>query len=249
MASPERIACVASQLSLTPDAVSSLLSNAKRDPTLPTDPTNIPSFVDFTVLTAFATSSDIISLCTKAKQYRTISVCVNPNRVALCKSQLAGSPLRIAAVVGFPLGATTSSVKAIEAAAAVSAGADEIDMVIDVGALLENNYQKVLADIREIVAACPNSYVKCIIETCYLTEDKIVDASILTVVGGADCVKTSTGFGKAGAVAEHVKLMRAVVGPNFGVKAAGGVRTKEAAQEMIAAGASRIGASSPALFE
>jgi deoxyribose-phosphate aldolase len=122
-------------------------------------------------------------------------------------------------------------------------------MVIDIGALLEGDYKKVIADIREIVAAVPGCYVKCIIETCYLTDDLIVDASILTVLGGAHCVKTSTGFGKAGATPEHVRIMRKVVGPNFGVKAAGGVRTKEAARAVIEAGASRIGASSPALFE
>jgi deoxyribose-phosphate aldolase len=176
-------------------------------------------------------------------------LCVNPNRVALCKSQIAGTPTTTAAIIGFPLGAATSAIKVPEAAAAVSAGAIEIDMVIDIGALLEDNYKKVVADISAVVAACPGSYVKCIIETCYLSDDKIVDASILTVVGGADCVKTSTGFGRAGAVAAHVKLMRAVVGPAFGVKAAGGIRTKEAAYEMIEAGASRIGASSTALFE
>jgi deoxyribose-phosphate aldolase len=140
---------------------------------------------------------------------------VNPNRVALCKEQLAGTNIRIASVVGFPLGATTSAAKAFEPKTAV---ADELDMVIDIGALLEGDYAKVVADIREIAAACPGGYVKCIIETCYLDEDRIVDASILPVVGGADCVKTSTGFGKAGATGEHVRLMRHVVGPRFGVK-------------------------------
>jgi deoxyribose-phosphate aldolase len=249
MATAEHIAVIATRLGTTADSISQLLASAKADPTIPADKRNIPAHVDFTVLTAFATSADIISLCAKAKQYGTISVCVNPNRVALCKEQLAGTGIRIASVIGFPLGATTAAVKAFESKAAVDAGAQEIDMVIDVGALLEGDYGKVVADIREIVAACPGAYVKCIIETCYLDEDRIIDASILAVVGGADCVKTSTGFGKAGAVVEHVRLMRQVVGPNFGVKAAGGIRTKETAYAMIDAGASRIGASSPALFE
>jgi deoxyribose-phosphate aldolase len=249
MATPERIAFVATRLGTTAESISHLLASAKPDPTIPTDKRNIPAHVDFTVLTAFGTSADIIGLCAKAKQYGTISVCVNPNRVAICKDQLAGSGISLASVVGLTLGATTSSTKAFESKAAVDAGAAEIDMVIDVGALLEGDYEKVVADIREIVAACPGAYAKCIVETCYLDEDRIIDASILTVVGGADCVKTSTGFGKAGAVAEHVRLMRRVVGAHFGVKAAGGIRTKDAAYAMIDAGASRIGASSEALFE
>jgi deoxyribose-phosphate aldolase len=244
-----RVSFVATQLGKTPEEVTTALANAKPDSTIPTDKANIPAHVDFTVLKAAATAEEITSLCNKAIQFHTISVCVNPNRVALCAKLLKGSPLRIASVVGFPLGATTSAAKAFEAKAAFEAGAIEIDMVIDVGALLDNDYVKVLSDISEIVAACPGGYVKCIIETCYLTKEKVIDASILTVLGGADCVKTSTGFGDAGATVENVALMRSVVGPKFGVKAAGGIRTKEAALAMIQAGASRIGASSPALFE
>jgi deoxyribose-phosphate aldolase len=153
-------------------------------------------------------------------------------------------------VDGFPLGTTTSAAKAFEAKAAFDEGAiSEIDMVIDIGALLENTYVKVVSDISEIVVAYPGAYLKCIIETCYLTNEKIIDASILTVLGSADCVKTSTGFGSAGANAEHMKIIRSVAGPNFGVKAAGGIRLKEAALARIQAGATRIGASSPAHFE
>jgi deoxyribose-phosphate aldolase len=133
MATPEHIAVVATRLGTTADSISQLLASAKVDPTIPTDKRNIPAHVDFTVLTAFATSADIISLCAKAKQYGTISVCVNPNRVAICKEQLAGTGIRIASVIGFPLGATTAAVKAFESKAAVDAGAQEIDMVIDVG--------------------------------------------------------------------------------------------------------------------
>jgi deoxyribose-phosphate aldolase len=243
-----RVAFVAERLSKSVQEISEALANAKTDATIPPDKTNIPAHVDFTVLNAFATADDISTLCSQAQQFHTISVCVNPNRVRQCHDLLKGTRIRVASVVGFPLGATTSAAKAFEAKAAVDAGAIEIDMVIDIGALLEGDYVKVLADISEIVGACPGAYVKCIIETCYLPNEKIIDASILTVLGGADCVKTSTGFGKAGANVDHVKIMRSVVGPNFGVKAAGGIRSKEAALAMIEAGASRIGASSPALF-
>lgn len=243
-----RIKVVSEKLGISEEEIRSKLANAPVDPTIPKDKTNIASFVDYTVLTAFATADDVHNICEKAKQFHTAAVCVNPNRVAQCKKELEGTGVRLASVVGFPLGATTSAAKAFESAEAVKAGADEIDMVIDVGALLEGNYKKVLTDIEQIVAAVPGKYVKCIIETCYIP-DLIIDASIIVVLGGAHNVKTSTGFGTKGAVADHVRIMRSVVGPNFGVKAAGGVRTKEAAQEMIAAGASRIGASSAALFE
>ncbi|OHS99233.1 Deoxyribose-phosphate aldolase [Tritrichomonas foetus] len=244
-----RVQFVAEKLGVQAAEVQSRLDNAKEDKTIPADKQNIPAHVDFTVLNAFATAQDIVNLCEKAKKYNTISVCVNPNRVSICKKELEGTGIRIASVVGFPLGATTSASKAFESKCAVDAGADEIDMVIDIGALIEGDYKKVSQDIEEIVAACPGKYIKCIIETCYLTKDQIIDASILTVYSGADNVKTSTGFGKEGATVENVKIMRQVVGPKFGVKAAGGVRTKEAAHAMIDSGASRIGASSPALFE
>lgn len=244
-----RINYVAEHLGVQPAEVKNRLDNAKEDKTIPSDKANIAAHVDFTVLNAFATKADIVTLCQKAKQYHTISVCVNPNRVAVCKEELKGSGIKIASVVGFPLGASTSAAKAFEAHSAVEEGADEIDMVIDIGALIEGDYKKVSNDISEIVRACPGKYVKCIIETCYLTKDQIIDASILTVYSGADNVKTSTGFGKEGAKAEDVKLMRQVVGPKFGVKAAGGIRTKEDAQKMIEAGASRIGASRETIFQ
>ena len=246
---PERIEYVAKQLGITVDEVKDKLQHAKEDQTFCPDPANLPQHIDFTVLQAFSTTQDIVDLCTKAKKYHTKAVCVNPNRVAICKKELEGTDIRIASVVGFPLGATTSAAKAFEASEAMKAGAIEIDMVFDIGALIEGDYKKVIADIQEIVKATPGCYVKCIIETCYLSREQIIDASILTVLGGADNVKTSTGFGKAGATVENVALMRQVVGPKFGVKAAGGVRSKEQAAAVIAAGASRIGASSPALFE
>lgn len=240
---------VAKQLGITVDEVKKGMENAKEDKTVCEDKTNIAQHVDYTVLTAFTTSEGVHDLCEKAKKYHTKSVCVNPCRVAQCKKELEGTDIRIASVVAFPLGATTSAAKAFEAAEAMKAGANEIDMVIDIGALIEGDYKKVKEDIEEIVKATPGCYVKCIIETCYLTQEQIIDASILTVLGGADNVKTSTGFGKAGATPENVALMRKTVGPKFGVKAAGGVRTKEAARAVIEAGATRIGASSAALFE
>lgn len=246
---PERIEYVAKQLGITVDEVKTKLANAPEDKTFCNDPSNLPQHIDFTVLNAFATTQDIKDLCEKAKKYHTKAVCVNPNRVGICKQELAGTDIRIAAVVGFPLGATTAAAKAFESKEAHNAGAIEIDMVFDIGALIEGDYKKVILDIEEIVKAVPDCYIKCIIETCYLTKEQIIDASILTVLGGAHNVKTSTGFGKAGATPENVAIMRQVVGPKFGVKAAGGVRTKEAAAAVIAAGASRIGASSPALFE
>ena len=246
---PERVHFVAERLGVTDDVVQNRLTHAKEDQTFPSDKSNIASHVDFTLLNAFSTTKDIVEVCNKAKHYHTKSVCVNPNRVGICKKELQGTGIRIASVVGFPLGATTAAVKAFEAKTACEEGADEIDMVIDIGALIEGDYKKVLQDIEEIIKACPGKYIKCIIETCYLTHDQIIDASILTVYSGADCVKTSTGFGKEGATVENVKLMRSVVGPKFGVKAAGGVRTKEAAHAVIEAGASRIGASNPAIFE
>lgn len=245
---PERLTFVAERLSISVDDLKGLIAGARVDSTIPTDPTNIASFVDFTVLTPFAQDADITGLCEKAVKYQTKAVCVNANRVAAVAGQLAGKGIAIAAIVGFPLGATDSSIKAAETAFAVSKGATEIDMVIDIGALLDGNYKLVLEDIRAVRKACEKQYLKVIIETCFLSREQIIDASILTLTC-ADCVKTSTGFGKEGATPENVRIMREVVGPTFGVKAAGGVRTKEAAQAVIEAGASRIGASSPALFE
>lgn len=245
---PERIAFVAERLGVSADDVKSMIAHPREDKTFPADKTNIPAYVDFTVLNAFATEADIISLCDQAKQFKTVSVCVNPARVRTAAEQLKGTSIGVASVVGFPLGATPAMIKAAETAFAISQGATEIDMVINIGALIEGDYKTVLEDIRAVRECCPHHYLKVIIETCYLTREQIIDASILTLTC-ADCVKTSTGFGKEGAKAEHVRLMREVVGPKFGVKAAGGVRTKEAAHEMIEAGASRIGASSRALFE
>lgn len=246
---PSRLSIVSSKLGISVEEIKQKLENAPIDPTFSNNLSNLATVVDFTVLKANATEDEVHDLCLKAKKYNTIAVCVNPNRVAQCKKELKDTPIRIASVVGFPLGATTSASKAFESVEAYKAGAIEIDMVIDIGALLEGDYKKVYQDIVEIVKAVPECYIKCIIETCYLDNDRIVDASILTVLGGAHNVKTSTGFGPEGAKPEHVKIMRDVVGPKFGVKAAGGVRNKDSAKAVLEAGASRIGASSPALFD
>ena len=245
---PDRISFVADRLGVSVDEVKGMIANAKEDHTFSSDRENIPSYIDFTILNAFATEADIVDLCEKAKKHHTKAVCVNPCRVKIAAQHLKGTNIGVASVVGFPLGATSGDIKQKETAFAVSQGSSEIDMVINVGALIEGDYKTVLADIQAVREACKGQYLKVIIETCYLTKEQIIDACILTMAC-ADCVKTSTGFGKEGAKVENVKLMREVVGPRFGVKAAGGIRTKEAAREMIAAGATRIGASSPALFE
>ncbi|MGI4747504.1 MAG: deoxyribose-phosphate aldolase, partial [Janthinobacterium lividum] len=172
------------------------------------------------------------------------SVCVNSIHVPLVAEQLRSSDVRVCAVVGFPLGAMPSTVKAIETKEAVAAGAQEIDMVIPVGALKEGRRDVVLADIVAVRAACKDQVLKVIIETCLLTDAEKRLACELSVQAGADFVKTSTGFSTSGATTDDVALMRSVVGPSLGVKASGGVRTLEAVHAMVAAGANRIGTSS-----
>lgn len=177
-------------------------------------------------------------------EYQFASVCVNPTWVAHCSKTLAGTGVKVCTVVGFPLGANTSSVKAFETKDAIANGADEIDMVINVGQLKSGQYEVVKADIRAVVEASQDKLVKVIIETCLLTNDEKVKACQLAVSAGADFVKTSTGFSAAGATVEDIVLMRETVGPNIGVKAAGGARSYEDAEAFIEAGATRIGTSS-----
>ena len=204
---------------------------------------NLASLIDHTNLKPFATTGEIGALCAEALQHHFASVCVNPCHTATAKNALQGSDVRLAVVIGFPLGATTTRAKAFEAREAILNGADELDMVINVGALKEGRESFVEGDIRAVVEAAGQATVKVIIETCYLTDDEIVRACRLAVRAGADFVKTSTGFGPAGAKVEHVRLMRATVGPEIGVKAAGGIRTYQDAIDLIEAGANRIGAS------
>ncbi len=204
---------------------------------------NLASYIDHTLLKADATEAQITRLCAEAREHRFASVCVNPRWVALCAQLLAGSGVRVCTVIGFPLGASSSAIKAAETRQAVADGADELDMVISVGDLKAGNYEFVRTDIRGVVKAAEGRTVKVIIEACLLTDEEKSLACKLAMAAGADFVKTSTGFSTGGATVADVKLMRAAVGPNFGVKAAGGIRTRKDALAMIEAGANRIGAS------
>jgi deoxyribose-phosphate aldolase len=201
--------------------------------------------IDHTILKPDATQDEIAQLCYEARKHEFASVCVNPSYVKLCNDLLEGSEVLVCTVVGFPLGATPTEVKVFETQQAVREGADEVDMVINVGALKSRDYELVERDIASIARACHagDAILKVIIEAALLTDEEKVAACQLAKVAGADFVKTSTGFGPGGATAEDVALMRHVVGPAMGVKAAGGIRTYEDAKKMIAAGASRIGAS------
>ena len=208
----------------------------------------VAGMIDHTLLKPTATEEQIRALCAEALDYRFASVCINPTWVPLCAHLLAGSPVKVCSVVGFPLGATLTEVKACETQQVIAAGAQEVDMVINIGALKSGQEQVVQDDIAAVVnAARPaGALTKVIIETTYLTEDEKIRACLLTKAAGADFVKTSTGFGPSGATVEDVALMRRTVGPEMGIKAAGGIRTAADAQAMIAAGATRIGASAGA---
>ena len=204
---------------------------------------NYNKFIDHTVLKPEASEAQVIALCEEAKEFDFASVCVNPTHVALCAKLLANTDVKVCTVIGFPLGANTAEVKGFETRNAVENGATEIDMVINVGALKDKKYDVVFNDIKAVVDNAGGNLVKVIFETCLLTPEEIVKACELSVSAGADYVKTSTGFGKYGATVEDVALMRKTVGPNIGVKASGGVRTREDMLKMIEAGASRIGTS------
>ena len=202
------------------------------------------SMIDHTVLKPSASREDIEKLCEEARRFRFASVCVNPCYVPLCAQMLRMTSVKVCTVVGFPLGANRSEVKAFETERAISDGAQEVDMVINVGALKSKDHELVESDIRAVVEMCRSIVVsKVIIEAALLTDEEKVTACTLAKAAGADFVKTSTGFGPGGATAHDVALMRGVVGEDMGVKAAGGIRDVETAEEMIAAGASRIGAS------
>lgn len=204
---------------------------------------NIAKMIDHTALKPETTKEQIEKLTEEAKTYQFASVCVNPTWVKFASSQLADSGVDICTVIGFPLGANTSSVKAFETKDAISNGATEVDMVINIGALKEGNDEFVEQDIKAVVEAADGTLVKVIIETCLLTDEEKVRACKLAVKAGADFVKTSTGFSSGGATVHDIKLMRETVGPDTGVKASGGIRTKEDVLKMIDAGATRIGAS------
>lgn len=204
----------------------------------------IQTYIDNTALKADCTPDVIENLCKESIEYGCASVCVNPAYVPLVAKLLKNTGVKVCTVIGFPLGMNASEVKAFEAAYAEKQGAEELDMVINVGMLKAGNYDYVQKDIEAVVKASNGKLVKVIIETCLLTDEEKVKACELAKAAGADYVKTSTGFSTGGATVEDVALMRGVVGDELGVKASGGIRSKEAAQAMIAAGASRIGASS-----
>jgi len=222
----------------------------------------IATYIDHTLLDPKAGVHDIIRICEEAKKYGFASVCVNPCYVPLCSSELANSSVKVCTVIGFPLGANSTSTKAFEAAEAVAFGADEVDMVINIGAALDGRFSELELDIASVVQNAKqagkkigkNIIVKVILETCFLDDSCIQTCCLCAVKAGADFVKTSTGFASPkgingnllpnGASVYHVELMRKTVGPDFGVKASGGIRSARAVVSMICAGANRIGTSS-----
>ncbi|WP_043931433.1 deoxyribose-phosphate aldolase [Bacillus sp. EB01] len=207
---------------------------------------NIAAMIDHTLLKANATKAEITKLAEEAREFKFASVCVNPTWVRTAAELLADSPeVKVCTVIGFPLGASTPETKAFETKNAIENGATEVDMVINIGALKDGNDELVERDIRAVVdAAKGKALTKVIIETSLLTDEEKVRASKLSVKAGADYVKTSTGFSTGGATVEDVRLMRETVGPEIGVKASGGVRSREDALAVVEAGATRIGASS-----
>jgi deoxyribose-phosphate aldolase len=204
----------------------------------------IAGLIDHTLLRADATRDDIVKVCREARKYNFASVCINPYWVPLAVTELAGSPVKVCTVVGFPLGATSTEAKVAETEAALRVGAEEIDMVQNVGALRSGDYDAVKSDIAAVVNAAhrAGAIVKVILETALLDDNQKVMASTLAKLARADFVKTSTGFGPSGATAHDVELMRLAVGPEMGVKASGGIRTLDDLKKMAAAGATRIGA-------
>lgn len=201
--------------------------------------------IDHTLLKPDATIDEIVKLCQEARTYTFASVCVNPSHVALCYGLLKDTKVKVCTVIGFPLGANTTQVKRFEAEQAIENGATEIDMVINVGLLKSKQYDLVFNDVQQVVLAGKNKRVvtKVILETCLLTDEEKVEACLICKKAGADFVKTSTGFSKGGATVGDIALMKYVVGSTVGVKASGGIRTKEDAETMVAHGADRVGAS------
>lgn len=205
---------------------------------------SLGSMIDHTLLKADATKEEIITLVNEAKEYQFASVCVNPTWVETAANLLKGSEVKVCTVIGFPLGANTPEVKAFETKNAIENGATEVDMVINVGALKDQDLELVERDIKAVVqAAKGKALTKVIIETALLTEQEKVTACEIAVKAGTDYVKTSTGFSTGGATVEDIKLMRKTVGPDIGVKASGGVRDQKTALAIVEAGATRIGAS------
>ncbi|MBN2618568.1 MAG: deoxyribose-phosphate aldolase [Spirochaetales bacterium] len=201
-------------------------------------------FIDHTVLKAVTTETDIKNLCKEAIEYNFYSVCVNGSYVPLAKKELSGSDINIAAVVGFPLGAMSMEAKVFEAKEAIKNGANEIDMVLNIGFMKSEKYDEVEKEIKSIKQAIGKNVLKVILETCYLTKSEIKDACKLSVNAGADFVKTSTGFGTGGATFEDVEIMKSVVDGKAQIKASGGVKDIETAEKYISMGVTRLGTSS-----
>lgn len=204
---------------------------------------NLNKMIDHTYLKAFGTSEEINTLLKEAKEYNFKSVCVNPFWVEHANLELKGTEVLVCTVIGFPLGANTIESKAFEAKDAVNKGADEIDMVLNVGMAKEHNYDYIYNEVKNVKAACGDKTLKVILETCYLTKEEIEGVSKASIDAGADFIKTSTGFGTGGALVEDVKLMKSIA-KDKEVKASGGVRSKEDVDLMVEAGATRIGTSS-----
>lgn len=205
----------------------------------------LAKMIDHTLLKPEATAEQIKKLCEEARDYGFASVCINPCQVKLAAKMLRDTDVKVCTVIGFPLGANTSEVKAYETKDAIENGAEEIDMVMNIGAMKSGDYELVKKDVQAVVdAAKGRTIVKVILENCLLEKDEIKKACEICKQAGADYVKTSTGFNKSGATVEDVELMRETVGDEMGVKAAGGIRDTKTAMAMVGAGASRIGASS-----
>lgn len=229
---------------ITDEIYNKVSSDARFEEKCGSPSVNLAKYIDHTLLKADASKEQIIKLCAEAREYKFASVCVNPGYVPLASKELSGSGVKTCCVIGFPLGATSTEAKVQETIDSIRNGADEVDMVIHIGAVKSGNWVYVKKDIEEVViAARGKALVKVIIETCLLTDEEKVKVCAISKMAGADFVKTSTGFSTGGATVEDVKLMRQTVGPDMGVKASGGVRDYKTAMAMIEAGANRIGTS------
>lgn len=202
------------------------------------------TYIDHTLLKATATKNDIVKLCTEAKAYNFFSVCVNSSYVALAKSELKNTNVKVCSVIGFPLGAMSTKAKVCEARTAINNGADEVDMVINIGLLKSKDFDGVWKDIEAVKNSIPNHTLKVILETCYLEELEIIKASELAIQSGADFIKTSTGFGTGGATIHDVKLMKSVAKNEVKIKASGGIKDTKTALKYINLGVQRLGTSS-----
>jgi deoxyribose-phosphate aldolase len=206
-------------------------------------PDSYASLIDHTLLKADVTTEQIEKLCHEALEHGFFSVCIAPCHIPVAEKILKNKKTKICSVIGFPLGNQTSATKTFEARNAIELGADEIDMVINISAIKSKKLDLVFQEIETIKQVCGSKVLKVILETCYLNNDEILSACMIAKAAGADFVKTSTGFGTDGATVEHIELMRKVVGADMGVKASGGIRSKEDAEKMLRAGASRLGCS------